>query len=899
MEILTVLFQHLCHSRRAQPFSILLLFLAIVIIPIPATAAKRQEGTIHILILNSYHQGFQWTDNIVAAITGTMSAQMKTVDFHIEYMDSKRNLDEQLDNIILRSLALKYRTNQPDIIITSDDPAFQFMQQYQQYLFPNVPVIFCGVNNVKDTLSANREYFTGFIETLDISANIDLALKLLPQVNEIVIVSDGTRTGIGTRQMAEAAALEHPDVNFTYFNGEDLSTEEMLANLRRLKETSAVIAPAWYADKAGNTYDNKTIYPRISEASPVPVFGTSSANLGYGIIGGKVNSGSIQGKLAANYALQILSGNITTKDLPINTESQNHYMFDYRQLDRFAIDEKLLPPESDIFYRPFSFYQTYRPLVLGVIGVFCLFVLMIVLLLINIRRLRLIRNDLARSEENLRVTLHSIGDAVITTDTNGCITRMNRIAECLTGWTGKEATGKPLEEVFRIINTASKNHNTNPATTVLATGTTTNLAEGTVLVSRNSVEYRIADSCASIKNDENIIIGAVLVFRDITKEYQREIQLLQSQKMEAIGQLAGGVAHDFNNMLGGIMGATDLLASRLPEDPKINMLLGMITESAERAAGLTQKLLTFAHQQQPASSATEVHSVLNATIALLENTLDRRIRIVVDLTAESSMVIGDPSQLQSIFLNLGINASHAMPDGGTIFISTQIIEIDDLYCSSSTFNISPGPHLEVQIRDTGHGISQENLPRIFEPFFTTKEQGKGTGLGLSAVFGVVQQHRGAIFVTSELGSGSIFQILLPLTSQNLSQPVLPLEIRGTGRILIIEDEHIMRITAKAILENLGYEVVLASNGLTGLTLFRENPSAFDLVILDMIMPEMSGHECFTKMHKIAPNVRIILSSGFSKEEDVKDMMAKGLCKFIHKPFRSTTLSRIVYEAMHP
>jgi len=174
----------------------------------------------------------------------------------------------------------------------------------------------------------------------------------------------------------------------------------MLANLRSLKETSAVIAPAWYADKEGNTFDNKTIYPRISEASPVPVFGTSSANLGYGIIGGKVNSGSIQGKLAAHYALRILSGNMTTKDLPINAESHNHYIFDYRQLDRFAIDEKLLPPESDIFYRPFSFYRTYRPLVLGVIGVFCLFVLMIVLLLINIRRLRWPR-DCASLSANL------------------------------------------------------------------------------------------------------------------------------------------------------------------------------------------------------------------------------------------------------------------------------------------------------------------------------------------------------------------------------------------------------------------------------------------------------------------------------------------------------------------
>jgi CheY-like chemotaxis protein len=242
----------------------------------------------------------------------------------------------------------------------------------------------------------------------------------------------------------------------------------------------------------------------------------------------------------------------------------------------------------------------------------------------------------------------------------------------------------------------------------------------------------------------------------------------------------------------------------------------------------------------------------------------------------------------------------AMPDGGTIFINTSTIELDEIYCSSSTFNIDPGPYLEVQIRATGHGISQENLPQIFEPFIPTKAQGKGTGLGLSAVFGVVQQHGGVISVSSELGSGSNFQILLPLTSQDaISLPVSPPEIRGTGRILIIEDEHTMRVTAKAILEDLGYEIVLASNGPIGITLFKENPSAFDLVILDMIMPEMSGHQCFTIMRKLAPNLRIILSSGFSKEEDVKDMMANGLCKFIRKPFHSATLSRVVHEVMNP
>ncbi|MBU1137376.1 MAG: response regulator, partial [Proteobacteria bacterium] len=774
------------------------------------------------------------------------------------------------------------------------------IKQYHQQIFPEVPVVFCGVNNVKAALSVDRKFFTGLVETLDISANVALSLQLLPKVSEIVIVSDGTPTGIGTRQMAVDAASDYPDLTFRYLNGEELGTDEMLAKLSRLEATSAVIAPAWYLDKDGNTFDNKAIYPHIAEASPVPVFGTSSANLGFGIIGGKINSGTIQGEYAANQALRILSGQVTTNDLPVETTSRNHYMFDYRQLTRFAVDERLLPVGSEILYRPFSFYRTYRHLVLSVIGAFCLFLCMIFFLLLNVRHLRLIRKNLARSEEDLRVTLHSIGDAVITTDTNGYITRMNRIAETLTGWKGDEANGKPLEEVFEIINAVSRARCANPVTTVLSTGTIIKLAEDTILVSRDSVEYRISDSCASIRNDVGEVIGVVLVFRDITKEYLREAQLQQGQKMEAIGQLAGGVAHDFNNMLSGIMGATELLAMRLPEDPKIKMFLGMIIDSAERAAGLTQKLLTFARKQQPASSATNVHDVLTDTIALLENTLDRRIPIVTDMAAESSMVIGDPSQLQSAFLNLGINASHAMPDGGTIVISTDTMQLDEFYCEASTFDIEPGPYLAVEVRDTGHGIAPENMLRIFEPFFTTKVQGEGTGLGLAAVFRVVQQHRGAISVYSELETGTSFHVFLPLTSEDaVSLPPSPQVIRGTGQILVIDDEHIMRVTAKAILESLGYSVIPAENGLVGLTLFEEDPSAFDLVILDMIMPEMSGRDCFAALQKIAPDVRVVLSSGFSREEDVEDMKANGLCRFIHKPFRSTTLSRVVFEAMNP
>ena len=391
----------------------------------------------------------------------------------------------------------------------------------------------------------------------------------------------------------------------------------------------------------------------------------------------------------------------------------------------------------------------------------------------------------------------------------------------------------------------------------------------------------------------------LLIATDITDYKRIEEQLQHSQKLNAIGQLAGGVAHDFNNVLAGILSSAELLEKYLPNDPKALRFQKIIMESAERAAGLTRKLLAFARRQQPASSVIDLHATLLDTIALLKSTIDRRVEVVVELQAEQHRIVGDPAQLQSAILNLGINASHAMPDGGTIIFSTRNVELDKVYCEISPFDLTPGMYLELEVRDTGSGISPADMPRIFEPFFTTKEQGKGTGLGLAAVYGTVQQHKGSVTVYSEVGNGTCFHLSLPLAddervSKSKSQAKL---LKGTGLILLVDDEEHMRVTAQAILEELGYDVMTACNGVEGLECFKKHNSKIDLVILDMVMPQMNGRDCFMAIRELAPNAKVILSSGFSREEDLDDMQYHGLAGFIRKPFRSIALSEVVYEAL--
>ncbi|HNV72887.1 MAG TPA: PAS domain S-box protein, partial [Candidatus Ozemobacteraceae bacterium] len=334
---------------------------------------------------------------------------------------------------------------------------------------------------------------------------------------------------------------------------------------------------------------------------------------------------------------------------------------------------------------------------------------------------------LRRSEEDLRITLHSIGDAVISTDTDGRIVRMNEVAEKLTGWSQAEAVGKPSTDVFRIVQGEARQQCANPVEKVLASGEHVELANHTVLVSRTGREYQIADSGSPIRDRDGQIVGVVLVFRDVTEQYVLEERLRQSQKLEAVGQLAGGVAHDFNNMLGGIIGGAELLEMGMTPNDEQRKALDIIINAAERARELTRKLLVFSRKGRLNLVPIDVHVAIRETVQILERTIDKRIKIEVALDAADSTINGDISQIQNALLNLGINASHAMPEGGTIRFATRNTVIEDLFCRTNTFDLKPGPFVDIEVRDTGCGIVPENLKRVFEPFFTTKGVGKGTG----------------------------------------------------------------------------------------------------------------------------------------------------------------------------
>ncbi|MBW4054260.1 MAG: response regulator [Proteobacteria bacterium] len=395
--------------------------------------------------------------------------------------------------------------------------------------------------------------------------------------------------------------------------------------------------------------------------------------------------------------------------------------------------------------------------------------------------------------------------------------------------------------------------------------------------------------------DENCMLTVTL---DVTEQKRMEDQIRQTQKMEVIGQLAGGIAHDFNNMLTAILGSAELMLNHVRDDSAALKLLGNIQQAATRSADLTGQLLTFSRKGQKNSVQIRVDAMIREVLSLLERTVDKKIILKTRLTAKNICVTGDPTLLQNALLNLGVNARDAMPDGGVITFSTANVELDSGYCEASTFDISPGSYIEIGVSDTGTGISKEILQHIFEPFFTTKEIGKGTGLGLAVVYGSITDHHGCINIFSEPGTGTIFKLYLPVSCEKKALDISSEElICGSGGILFVDDEEILRTLGLDLLEGLGYRVYLAEDGEQAVEVYEREKKDISLIIMDMLMPRMGGKETLVRLKKSYPDIRVLISSGFHQQETVDELIKLGAKGFLQKPYLRQELCTAVAEAL--
>ena len=878
---------------RGELFRCFRLFLFISSLLLINTSFGGESLKSNVLVIHSYHEGLTWTDGENEGIKEIFKAN-GNVELAIEYMDAKRFPCEKVAPIFSDYLERKWEGRSWKAVIVSDNCALDFATYYREQLFPNAAICFCGINNfMPEMLEPFGGKVTGVIQQVDPTENIQLIRRLQPELRKLVVVSGTTPTAKAILSEVKSALKEvEPPFDVVWL--EELETAVLESELKKLGPQDAVLLCNFNRDGKGVYYSHEDGARIVVRASGAPVYAMEDNYLGIGVVGGFMVSSRTQGHVAAELCLEVLSG----ESMPeVILTCPNTFMFDYTALSRFNLPLEKIPDSSVILNHPSSFYQLHKRLIWNTITLIALLAVAFVGVSFGLIRSRRAEAKLRDSRKNLSVTLNSIGDAVIATDTQGRVVSMNRVAESLTGWKKEDAIGKALPVVFNIINAQTREPQNNPVDEALESGEVVALSNHTILISKTGEEYQISDSSAPIRDDMDRIRGVVMVFRDVTEEYALQEQLRQSQKMDAIGQLAGGVAHDLNNMLGGIMGGTELLKQVIPAQDEAYEFLGIIEDSVKRAASLTGRLLAFARRQPTASTPVDVHRIILDTIALLKQTIDKRIKIESDLTANASSVVGDNAQLQNVFMNLGINASHAMPEGGRLSYSTRLTDLTEAQCRSDGRGLKAGTYLEIAVRDTGSGIPPECIHRIFEPFFTTKEL-KGTGLGLAAAHGTVAQHGGAITVYSELGKGTVFHVLLPLTEDAvLDLPVRDEPVYGEGTILLVDDEPVMRATGSALLKEYGYDVLIAENGAEAIDMFAEHRSEIDLVILDMIMPEMNGRDCFFELRKMEPELRVILSSGFSRVDDLEDMKKAGLAGFIQKPYAGADFSVMVANVL--
>jgi len=553
-----------------------------------------------------------------------------------------------------------------------------------------------------------------------------------------------------------------------------------------------------------------------------------------------------------------------------------------------------LDPEANFIQHLFgpNIFETWTRLL-----VLCLFIIFGSHFQYAFNKRRLADEALRDSEEKYRNILESIEEGYFEIDLEGNLTFFNDPLCKILGYSRNEMEGMNTQ-AFTTPQTAKKIDRIyeNMKTTVEPVNVTDYAA-----IHKNGRHLALELSASLMKNSEGEPIGFRGVLRDVSERKQAEeekrkleTQLQQAQKMESIGTLAGGIAHDFNNILMGIQGNASLMLLRIENSHPNFEKVKNIERYVQNGTELTKQLLGFARRGKYHVIATDLNEAIEKSSALFGRT-KKEIQIHTRFADDIWTVEVDRGQIDQALLNLYVNAWQAMPEGGELYLQTENVVLDHNYVKP--YKVEPGNYVKISVADTGVGIDKEYQKRIFEPFFTTKEMGRGTGLGLASVYGIIKNHGGYINVYSEKNQGTTFTIYLPASEAEVleeKEPIVSI-MRGTGTILLIDDEEMIISVGQELLTELGYKVLIAHSGLEAIGIYRQKYQTIDLVIMDMIMPGMGGGEAYDRLKEINPDVKVLLSSGYSINGQATKILKRGCDGFIQKPFNMKQLSDRVHH----
>ncbi len=780
--------------------SLFILTLLSIIFSQPAMAERAKRS---ILYLNSYHDGYPWSDNELEGIRSVLNKTAFTIDLQIEYLDSKRHSYQDTKDALFLLYKKKFDKEAFDIIITSDNNALKFVEEFRDALFPEVPVVFCGLNDIT-IISQQHNNITGIIENFDPLATFDIAKKLHPERKKVIIFDGDPSTDHAiTKQIIKKLTDSKYPLEIGYWG--TISLEESMKRIKNLSQDAFLFVLPWYQREQGNLYTSQEIMTAISQKSEVPIYTSWDFLLGSGTVGGKMISGYQHGREAATLALRILQGE-DAETIPIHKATSGKYSFDYNILQQLGIDKNLLPRNATIINSPDLSYKLPRELFWTiVISCMLLVIALITSMMSNAQRRRVERQALEQLsfQETL---LDTIPQLISWKDVNGIYLGGNRSFSDFFGVQSPEAIS--LQKSNNLIaDQAYTSWSRDTDIQVI------NDAKPLRKVRRKCLdatgeEHWLEVNKVPLLDQSGEIVGILNTAEDITKERDLERQLIQSQKMEAIGTLAGGIAHDFNNILAVIINSTELAMEDIPFGSQTEKDLQRALRAAQRGSQVVKQMLSFSRPSSEGFRPTKINTIIHEVKNLIEASLPSTITMTVNIEQQDAVVHGDPTQIHQVLLNLCTNASHAMRDqGGTLELSQRTILMSA--AKAEKINLAPGTYIQLTIKDSGHGIDPDILDKIFDPFFSTKDITEGSGLGLSVVNGIVKGHRGGLHVHSNPGHGTTFKVYLP---QSTEQPAASKQTTApitTARlsIVFVEDDQDQLESIPRMLKNMGHRVV--------------------------------------------------------------------------------------------
>ncbi len=982
-------------------------------------AQVEDHKKINMLYLNSYENGYQWSDTILEGIKSVTNSSGMNIDLHIEYMDTKIRYDRMVKNYLFAIYAHRYRNVKFDIIIVSDNNGFDFYRQFQDELFPGVPTIFCGVNDFSPQWIKGMPQVTGVVESFDIKENLELAQKFHPERKRFVVVENNSTTSKLIKSQI-LKAFEKMATSPKYEFLEAVRMDQLTRDAKAMADDSVFYVIPFYMDDQQGRYTATEIVNALWQSTKAPLYSNWKFMVGAGVVGGKMIDGFEHGAAAARMAMDVLGGQAPA-DIPIVKPNDELLIFDSKIMDKFNIDSDDLPAGSTIINRSAYFFEVDRQVFwLMVIGA-VLVTITLVFLVFNISQRKAAESKLKDQVAFLRQLMNTVPIPIYFRDESGKFTGVNlsfqkwfnmdrkqilginadelkntglgqlvdqvdgdllshtgirsyekridlnddetRVVIChkasytntknkivgivgaIHDITNRKMTEKELRESRQMLQLVLDNipqhvHWKDKELKYLGAnrsfGNFHGLKDLTALVGNTDMDL-ITDKAAaalSIKTDREVIaqdkaayhlrwtvqhsennkvwlkvnrvplhdqagnvVGVLSTTEDITQNVQLQNKLVETTKMEAIGTLAGGIVHDFNNILTSIINSTELAIEDVPAHTMAAEDLRRSLKAARRGGRMVKQILTFSRADKASFKPTQVSEVVREAVNLIEASLPRNIIIKVHMAAETAICEADPTQIHQVVLNLCTNAFQSIKDhGGILSIDLEQTEVDEKLARN--LDIQPGPYLLLSVADNGPGIAPDIQDKIFDPFYTTKRQGEGTGLGLAVVRGIVKGHKGAIRVSSIQNKHTEFEIFLPLSPADQLAPT-PADVSidgGEETILFVEDDKDQLQLIPRVLTQLGYQVAACPNGNDAYQYVQDVDGAIDLIITDYDMPEMTGYQLAEKIAVMHPTIPVIIVTG-RKAPEKMNARPLSIKKLIRKPYNKQSISKAIREVL--